>query len=30
MSLPELSDPVVWSSGFEVKLADGKCGGPGS
>ena len=28
-SLPELSDLVVWSGGFEVKPADGKCGGNG-
>ena len=29
MSLPELSDLVVWSSGFEVRSADVKCGGSG-
>ena len=30
MSFPEMNDLVVWSSGFEVKRADGKCGGSGS
>ena len=30
MSLLELSCLVVWSSGFEVNPADGKCGGLGS
>ena len=30
MSFLELSKLVVWSGGFEVKLADGNCGGPGS
>ena len=28
-SVPELSDLVVWSGGFEVRSADGKCGGSG-
>ena len=27
--VPELSDLVVWSDGFDVRSADGKCGGSG-
>ena len=28
-SLLELSDLVAWSGGFDVRSADGKCGGSG-